>query len=255
MKLQFFSHSLTRQLRDEAESNFPNYGSDCSWFESFVESGPYLRESRYVVDPPPVLLLPDDQGNLHDAENARRIFSWLKGLSPSTAMEERLWACLTHSVFPGYLAKRWPVTSAKTIGRRYLLEGQSFAALSRNGISRLWWAGYLTIDEGRRDPFELTDVLFLRQDIQVSLLERSIGKCHNVRHAVLDFFLRNREWLQEKSFGKRIQVILRELNLLGGVMILDGLPAGTLEKFLDRIAADVAKDDEKTTAIEDAIAI
>jgi hypothetical protein len=213
-----------------------------------------MHESRFIVDPPPILLLPDGEGNLHDAENARRIFNWLKELSPSTAMEERLWACLTHTVFPEYMAKRWPVTSASTIGRRYLLEGQSFAALSRNGISRLWWAGYLTLDKARSDPFELTDVLFLRQDIQVSLLERAIGKCHNVRHAVLDFFLRNREWLEEESFGKRVQVILRELNLLGGVMILDGLPSGVLEGFLDRIAADVAKVDDTTTTVEDGAA-
>lgn len=241
MKLQFFSNSLTRKLREEAEGNLANYGSDRSWIESYVGSGPYLHDSRYVVDPPPVLLLPDDQGNLHDAENARRIYTWLKGLPPSTAMEERLWACLTHTVFPEYMEKRWPANSANTIGRRYLLEGQTFAALSRNGISRLWWAGHLTHDQSRKDPFELTEVLFLRQDIQVSLLERAIGKCHNVRYAVLDFFLRNRGWLEEESFGKRIQVILRELNLLGGVMILDGLPAGAIGSFLDRIAVDVAK--------------
>jgi len=41
--------------------------------------------------------------------------------------------------------------------------------------------------------------------------------------------------LAEESFGRRIQVLAREVNLLGGVAILDALPAGEIESFLVRV--------------------
>jgi hypothetical protein len=133
------------------------------------------------------------------------------------------------------------VTAENIVHRRYLFEDKTFAGLTRNGISRLWWAGKLTHDATRQNPFELTDVLFMRQDIQVSLLERAIGKCHNVRTAVLEFFHENSGWLAEEAFGARIQYILKELNLLGGVAILDALSKPQLDAFLKRVGESLTK--------------
>lgn len=246
MKLPFFNSALVRKLREGAEDNQSKYGDDTSWLDDFVGSNPLNHESRHVVDPPPALLLPDDDG-LHDAENSKLIYNWLKDLSPSTAMEERLWACLTHTMFPEYMAKRWPANSPSAISRRYLLEGQTFAGLARNGVSRLWWAGYLTEDKSRSNPFELTGVLFLRQDIQVALLERRIGKCRNLRYTVLDFFLKNKGWLEDHSFGDRIKAIVKELNLLGGVVVLDDLKTDEIEEYLNRIAQMIVNGSEDDT--------
>jgi hypothetical protein len=68
------------------------------------------------------------------------------------------------------------------------------------------------------------------------LLERSLGKCPTVRSSVLEFLSENRERLEGEAFGRRIQVIIRELNLLGGVALLDALPRATIDSFLHRIA-------------------
>ena len=215
MKLQFFSGNFVTRLRETAATNVGKYGPDSSWLETFAAGHVYIHESNHVVDPPPSLVTSTDKNAQNDAENAKRIFSWLRMLTPALAMEERLWAYLTHCAFPDYMYARWPAVSEKLVKRRYLFQSKSFDALARNGIARLWWAGYLTSDEKRTNPFELTETLFLRQDIQVSLLERSIGKCRNVRMCVLDFLRDNRSGLSEEAFGKRIQVLLRELNLLG----------------------------------------
>jgi len=192
MKLRFYGREYLARLHEQAEPNLPSYGTDIHWLELFAAGKSYVHESRFVVDPPPVLVVSKDDPAANDAENSKRIYSWLKVLPTTVAMEERLWAHLTHEVFHDYMAVRWPAGNASAVQRRYLYEGRSFAALSRNGISRLWWAGNLTKDEKRANPFELTEVLFLRQDIQVSLLERAIGKCRNVRTAVLDFIKDNR---------------------------------------------------------------
>jgi hypothetical protein len=241
MKLQFFSGNFVTQLREGASANLSNYGNDTSWLEPLSGGKPYVHESALVVDPPPQLVITEGDNAQNDAENAKRIYTWLIKLTPALAMEERLWAHLTHCIFQDYMKARWPADSANAIQRRYLFEGKSFAALSRNGIARLWWAGYLTRDAKRENPFQLTETLFLRQDIHVSLLERSMGKCAKVRAAVLDFLRENSGWLSSEAFGRRIQLLLKEVNLLGGVAILDALPEAELQGFLKKVGESLAK--------------
>jgi len=234
MKLPFFNRSFVERLRTGAEANRTKYGTSTLWISDFAAATSYVHDSAQIVDPPPALKITADTSA--DPDNSRRVFQWLRNLTPAVAMEERLWACLSHTVFPEYMHARWPVKDSGAIQRRYLFEGKSFAALSRNGIARLWWAGHLTFDEGRADPFELTDTLFLRQDLQVSLLERSIGKCRNVRMCVLEFMRENSAWLSDASFGRRIQLLLKELNLLGGVALLDSLPPAEIHDYLRSVA-------------------
>lgn len=237
MKLQFFSRDFVTRLQQTADANYSKYGADMGWLGGLCAGKKYVHDSKFVVEPPPKLIESDKPAD--DAENAKRVFNWLHQLTPAVAMELRLWGHLTHCVFKDYMHSRWPADSGSLVTRRYLYEGNSFAALSRNGISRLWWSAYLTRDEKRADPYELTNTLFLRQDIQVAVLERAMGKCRGVRVALLEFLHDNQDWLSEESFGKRIQFIARELNLLGGVAILDAIPDEEIKSFLARIGASI----------------
>jgi hypothetical protein len=242
MNLPFYSHKFVDKLHQTAEANIGSYGNGAGWLDALADGLPAKHNSSIAFGPPPELLLPESKNVTHDAENAKRIYNWLSTLAPAVAMEERLWACLTHTVFAEYMSKRWPVDTASAVHRRYLLEGKTFAGLCRNGIARLWWAGYLTHMKDRANPFELTETLFMRQDIQVSLLERAIGKCRNVRIAVLDFLRENQAWLGEESFGWRIQQIIKGLNLLGGVVILDAIPPTELHDYVKRIAVEITQE-------------
>ena len=249
MKLPFISRNILNRLHENASANVDKYGPESTWLDSFSNGQIYLHESNLVIDPPPALVVSEEKNEKHDAANAKLVYSWLCALTPALAMEERLWAALTHCIFPKYMNARWPVDGKNAVVRRYLFEGQSFAALSRNGVARLWWAGYLTKDEKRDNPFELTETLFMRQDIQVSLLERRIGKCRLVREAVLDFLKEYSEWLGQEAFGRRIQVLLRELNLLGGVAILDALPVTEIHSFLRKVGSELVKEEKSANRL------
>jgi hypothetical protein len=235
MKLQFFSRSLVKKLDDGASGNYSKYGPKNGWLPELARGERFEFESRFIVGPPPALIVSDKPSD--DSENARRIFSWLRGITPAVAMELRLWAHLTHNVFSDYMYMRWTPKDAELVRRRYLFESNSFSALSRNGISRLWWSAYLTHDEQRANAFELTDVLFLRQDVQVAILERAMGKCRGVRVALLEFIRDNKQQLSDESFGKRIQILAKELRLLGGVAVLDAVPPSELNNHLKKVAA------------------
>src|SRR5579862_6045409 len=150
MKLPYFAKTIVQRLHEQAALNTPKYSTDMSWLESFAGGQQFIFESSRVVDPPPTLMVGEEDNPKNDAENARRIYNWLPTLPPAVAMEERLWGHLTHCVFADYMAARWPVTAENIIHRRYLFEDKTFAALARNGISRLWWAGKLTHDQTRQ---------------------------------------------------------------------------------------------------------
>ena len=240
MRLPFFSRRYLEQLRRNAALNVQRYGAELAWVDSGSPEQPCVHESDYVVDPPPQLVATNREGSKNDGENAIRVHTWLRSIPPSTAMEERLWAYLAHVPFGAYMRSRWPVMNEGEVLRRYLFEGASFGALARQGISRLWWAAHVTYDPARPDPYELTRTMFIRQDVQLALMDRALGKCRTVRTAVLEFLQRNSDWFVERSFGRRIQLLMRELNLLGGVVILDALPEAQVKQFVENIGRRVA---------------
>lgn len=234
MKVSFFSRQFVESLKANASENLARYLADPNWAERAARDAGVLHESERVAAPPPRLAFGEGREPERDAENARLVHTWLGDLPSVVAMDERLWAWAAHTVFAAYMQARWPVESANTVNRRYLFEGSSFASLTRHGIARLWWAAHLTHDSGRSDPYELTDVLFHRQDVHVSLLERSLGKCDAVRRGVLEFLRDGREALADESYGRRIQVLLRELNLYGGAVVLDALTPAEITLHLRR---------------------
>lgn len=240
MKLPFFSRSFVKRLRESAAANVERYASGPGWLRGFAGQDAFIHESSVVVDPPPQLLFGERDNPRFDADNAIRIYGWLEGITPVLAAEERLWVCLAHLIFPEYMAARWPANGVSAIRRRYLYEGQSSAALARHGIARLWWGAFLTRDPSRADPFELTRILFHRQDIQVALLERSLGKSRLIRTATLDFLRTEQGWLSATRFSERIQGLVRELNALGGVTLLDSLRGEQITVLLAQTAERIA---------------
>jgi len=243
MKLPYFSTAVVKRLRDATSANIPLYKNKSSWIESFAMGGQHTFESSLTFGPPPQLLISNDDNAVNDAENSKLVYEWLKSLPPTIAMEERLWARLAHEEFYAYMHARWPVDRESVVSRRYLLEGRSFGSLSRHGIARLWWGAHLTRDSKRANPYELTEALFLRQDIYVQILERSLGKCEVVRTSVLEFLTENQTWLSSQAFTRRIQILLRELNLVGGVAILDTLSITDIKGYLMGIGKTLALSD------------
>ena len=106
MRLCYFSRSFVRRLADGAAANASRYAVDPAWLYGFASGDKFVHDSSLVVDPPPQLVFEDKDNPRHDAENAIRVYTWLESLTPALAMEERLWACLSHWTFAEYMAAR-----------------------------------------------------------------------------------------------------------------------------------------------------
>ena len=231
MNLEFLSREATDKLARQATANLAAYRSG--------ETGTLIlptecRVSRVEAVAPPVLL--DESGEVKsDAEASKLVFQWLSNLTPVQAADERLWVLLTHRHFAAYVHKRWGQSlqgSTRPEDRvmdRWFFRGHGVATFVRNGLSRLWWFGYLTYDKKRPNPFELTDVLLSLQDIQVAFLERSLGRCRPLLRAVLETVKKHQAALrQTPKSGDVIQEWAKEIRLYGGAYLLDAVPPDRL---------------------------
>jgi uncharacterized protein DUF6339 len=232
MNLTFLSREATDRLDHRVGDNLVSYQSGNT--QNLIKDADF-RLSRIETVPPPDLL--EQNGDVKaDLEASKLVFQWLSKLTPIQSSDGRLWTLLTHTTFARYVSLRWGQnleSSQRPVDRihdRWFFRGQGIATFVRNGISRLWWFGYLTYDSNRANPFELTEALLSLQDIQVAFLERSLGRCRPLLKAVLESVISNDQILrQTPKRGDVIQEWAKELRLFGGAYLLDAMPQDRLQ--------------------------
>ncbi|SRR6266536_570202 len=174
----------------------------------------YLNQETAFNLPEDLVLDPTAE---KDLENSIKIFEGLKNIELLQANDRRLWVTLTHTTFFEYSKERWinDENSDKKIVRRFHFEGASLEARMRNSISRLWWSAKVTYDESREDKYELTKLLWSKQDIYQNLVERSYGTYESVIKGFLEFYSENNN-LKEVQ----LRQLFTALNSIGGVKVL-----------------------------------
>ena len=240
MSLAYLSDAFLARLRNAVPQNASRYTSPQLWLDEFAGGTKYSRETGVDVGSLPQLIISDKPED--DGENAVRLYAALQKLTPIQAMEERLWAYLAHVTYWPYMVARWGTTNPDVIVDRFFLKRGGIGSLVRNGIARLWWSGLLTHDPKRADAFELTRVLFSKQDIHTGLLQRSLGKSPTIRTAALEYFKHNAQRIEKVGgWSKVVQELMRDLNTAGGVYLLDALTTaqvqGILDSSMDRLVA------------------
>jgi len=234
-----FRKEFEQLLVADIGKNIPLYCSDDCWIQQWAGQNVVLMSTPVEILNPLELRFSD--GKTHfDVENAMQVFSSLRKLTPTQAADERLWAWLTHVYCWGYMRSRWPIDlkvkagndPVKIIRERYFVTTRR--SLTRNGIARLWWYVWLTHRPDDSDPFRYTKVLLSKLDVTQSLLERSFGKCREVRMSFLDFLMTHQD--ECLNGGNRSRIIVRQLakalNFRGGFGLLDAVRADAMQSFL-----------------------
>lgn len=238
MKLHYLKANIIEQLRTNAMNNIEHYSTGESWIEDYIaknlEEENWRLESRLSFKKAKLKIVSGGTREMSrtDAENAKLIHDSLRNLTPAQAIDERIWVYLTHEVYPEYMAARWIgdiVEISKAKIQRYF--AGSNRELIRNGIARLWWYGYLTYDNKRDNPYELTELLLSNQNLAQSMLERTIGNNRIWLINMLDLILRYKEEYPSLIQSKNIKKFAKYLNVTGGVTVLDCLDKENLEGF------------------------
>lgn len=225
-KLYFLKQDALEALRANVQNNLDKY-SDVSndWIYDFFDGeNPFIEFKEEA---------PDFRLNKHrggkakvDIENAKILYANLKDiLTPSQASDERFWAGLAHGTFWNYMHNRWEMdrkdTSAESIKGRYFFNFSKQRSLLSHTIARLWWMAHKTYDESRENPFELLEY-FDRDFVTPALTFFSSNFSNNptlVRASVSAAI--EIEEINRRVSREEFQALIRYLNILGGVSIID----------------------------------
>lgn len=240
MKLHFMKENALVFFK----ANIENYKSkyikdDNSWiYEEYKkatgEDDPF-EEFKYNVNDFKLKILPDDQGQ-EDCDNVRILHSSLKNLTPTEAADERFWVGLSHNECFKYVQLRAKLTdknlTSSKIKRHFYFGTGKRRSLITNSLARLWWVGHLIYDESKSDPYEGIEVL--KSDFTGNVLTFFSSNYTNnpkITRAILKSF----DGIEKRGIKisrEQFREILRYVNILGGIILLDYL---TEEELIERI--------------------
>jgi len=154
-----------------------------------------------------------------DLENSIKLFTALKDIDLVQANDKRLWVSLSHTYFFKYVKERWGIndtSSNEVIKDRFHFEGTGLRARNQNGVARLWWAARITYDESKSDPFELTKLLWEKQDFYQNLIDRKFSTYKATLMGFLNFYAENKDIDLKYEMRK----LFKGINAYGGVRVL-----------------------------------
>lgn len=193
------------------------------------------------------LLKPQDTTSSRtDADNALVVYRALRNLSPLQATDERLWAHLCHNSCSSYVAWRWlkrrpesVEAAARKVRNHFFARRNGSRSLVRdNGVSRLWWLGYIAHQVDSESPGSFLKIVLHRQDVRSALIERPAVSM-NLDVLKVIYSVMQEHWRDSRDLfvRKTFRTWMVNINRRGGVVLLDALPEPALTALLRDEAA------------------
>lgn len=242
MKLKYLTENAYDQLYKGVNKNIDLYKNDEPILATIFPSGNCAKESSVVVDN--FSLCENTFDIQDDLINVKVLYTSMKKLTPEQASNVFLWTWLSHDLFYNYIKKRWEPSTDGTIKDRYFCDSYkgSRIGLFRNGISRLWWYGYLTYQEGRSNPFALTELLLSNSDLCLSLVERKFSMNKNVIVGILGAIKEiNDSADHDDVVMDEWRGLAKYLNRYGAVTMLDFLSPEEIQDISKKYILDLRK--------------
>lgn len=184
-----------------------------------------------------------------DFATAVELFKAYKNVTPLLASLPDLWVYLAHvDLFP-YVQKRHSDVMKDGVTEKYI-ENHWFeneVSLFRMALPSAWWSVYLSVDEERENPYELTEILFKNQELRTN----SFGPLSLIRHreamkGVLEF-LKEHSFLLEDGMNMRAQYIRKLFSFIGGTKRLEFMKKdffkAELEKRIDVLSRKFSREE------------
>lgn len=241
MYLKLLTSPYVERLRRRAISGLD---TDLYLKSQFELDSRNVRENPDIELMQPIAFRFPDSNGFHDFENSKILFEALKQMNPTQATDYRIWTYLTHATFWEYMAKRSPVKDQPERERpayiltHWFVNGINTMDLMRNNISSLWWCAYLTYDETRNDPYELTREVFTMLDYTRNLLPSTQGRNKNFTHALLEFVIENKE-IFSKFKESKVRFLMRKSNFISGYKLMLNLSKDEIKNIFESYKNEV----------------
>ncbi|MDO4793673.1 MAG: DUF6339 family protein [Filifactor alocis] len=232
MKIHFMKDEALTYFKGNVEYNLKDYlSTNNGWI---LEKYSAYKNSTEGAFGEFKLHIPDfsmdtssDKPESTDYNNVKILYLALKEISDTQAADERLWVGLSHSDLYEFMLYRCKLDeeniSKQKILRNFFFNHGNKRSLIIHPLARLWWVGRLLYDETGEDPFEALE--YLRKDFGTKVLSLFSSNFTNnpvIVRAIL-MAIAEIERAGTQVGRSRFLELIRYINLLGGVIILDYL--------------------------------
>lgn len=158
-----------------------------------------------------------------DFTTAVELYKAYNTVTPLLASLPDLWVYLAHvDLFP-YVQQRHSDVLKDDVTEKYIVNHwfENDVSVFRMALPSAWWSVYLSVDNERENPFELTEILFKNQELRIN----SFGPLSLIRHreamkGILEFF-EEHPYLLEDGMNMRAQYIRKLFSFIGGTKRLE----------------------------------
>ncbi len=239
-KLLLMREALVHDLTREIERNLEKYrDGDFQYLKSDVSN---FIETDYEINHQEVEKIKVIDGDFNEVQCCLGAFNGLPNISAYLARDQRLWVYLTHIVLLDYTRQRWPIPQDKEKAIKHIKK-HFFASGARgierdNAISRLWWmASICSKVEGLTLEKSLTAFLF-QSDVRANIVERPTTSQNVVLLSTVIRKLDQSYQGDKELYGReKFRTVMKELNLQGGIKLLEVLEPKEVERIVTRCAS------------------
>jgi hypothetical protein len=239
-KILLMREALVYDLTREIEHNLEKYRTGD--FQYLVSDSSNFIETDYEANDEELSKIKIIEKDFNEVQCCLGTFNGLPNISAYLARDQRLWVYLTHIVLLDYTRQRWPIPENKEKAIAHIKK-HFFASGARgierdNAISRLWWmASICSKVEGLTLEKSLTAFLY-QSDVRANIVERPTTSQNVVLLSTVIKKLDQSFNGDKELYGReKFRTVMKELNLQGGIKLLEVLEPKEVERIVTRCAA------------------
>lgn len=239
-KILLMREALVYDLTREIEQNLEKYRAGD--FQYLMSDSSNFIETDYEASEEELSKIKVIDGDFNEVQCCLGTFNGLPNISAYLARDQRLWVYLTHIVLLDYTRQRWPIPQDKERAIAHIKK-HFFASGARgierdNAISRLWWmASICSKVEGLTLEKSLTAFLY-QSDVRANIVERPTTSQNVVLLSTVIKKLDQSFNGDKELYGReKFRTVMKELNLQGGIKLLEVLEPKEVERIVTRCAA------------------
>lgn len=234
-RLKYLSATVLEELRRSIPTNIARYTSG-DFLDLAKENGWAIETRSVDVDHALLETLKLGQTSMEaEIQNSIAVYRALRGMTPSLAREERIWARLTHMECLSYARSRW-LEGRKPEELAQQIEVHFFAhALTEtrddNAIGRLWWNGHIASIASPEDPERALNLILKTADIRSNFVERTRMVSRPVLAQALLQAMEAEPWITSGEIHFR--EFMKVVNRNGGGILFEVLEPQETQSFIE----------------------
>jgi len=243
VELKILKESAVRELYEAVPQKLSVYRNGS--FDVLLSDSSLFLNTPCALDPQGIEGLKNNLSSSDEVKSCLAIANGLDGVTPYLARDERLWTRLTHFDFFEYSRARWPIPDDDDKAiihiRKHFFARDSRGIERDNAISRLWWMSELCKRVQNLSLKEALTAFLYQSDVRASIIERpTTSQNPNVLSVVINKL--HESYLGDKSLFERekFRALMKQLNIQGGVRLLEALNPADIEGVIDEVAKDMS---------------